>query len=409
MNSRLELSQQERVSERFHDHPLLCACKRAFKEYQAGMRHLLFSPTEVFVEAVQAIDDILEEGADRDGYVGELWQNLLIRYKLWCPGAPDDKEYETAVCSVFYTVSVVMSTHPDSYYNEQVKDALLSEISHHSSNVRQDEDKVIVSLCQFADGLKLWMEIYSDSNAYLTDEIEAVAHGRMPRAKMKSITAKTQKKAKPDYSKYSFCLTPKGRFENKVDKALELMYNELKEKKLIEELKNLKLDSEYGQITSITEKNKLVFNAVFSGADTDYHIIWTGTTKELGYFINQLEERGALSWKSGPRKWQVTHNRIWHKHRQEESEPDEAGQYSYIIEPFDDKAFNSSLKPADTTVLDEILDMIAPPAEKNSEKRIGTEIKESFGELAYYEKYNDNDRGEKLSGGYRDRSHKPRE
>ena len=148
---------------------------------------------------------------------------------------------------------------------------------------------------------------------------------------------------------------------------------------------------------------------MFSGADTDYHIIWTGTAKELGYFINQLEERGALSWKSGPRKWQVTHNRIWHKHRQEESEPDEAGQYSYIIEPFDDKAFNSSLKPADTTVLDEILDMIAPPAEKNSEKRIGTEIKESFGELAYYEKYNDNDRGEKLSGGYRDRSHKPRE
>lgn len=417
MINRLESNQVERVEEKYRDHPLFRACNDAFEDYQARMRYLMFSPTEVFMESVEVIDIILEDGTDKMEYIRNLWRKLIIRYKLWPlvhQGNIDDKEYETAVCSVFYTVAVVLSRHQDSYYNEQIKDALLAEIYSHTSIVKQEEDEVIISLSKYADELEQWMDEYADSAIYLSDDIDDVAHGRKPCTKLKVAISKSKgngdkrtKNPQSDYSRYSFILTLSGRFKNKERNALEWLHDELKNKNLIEDIKDIVIDEKLSHLLNIEEKNKLAFNAVFSGADTDCHIVWTATTKELGYFINQLEERGVLSWKSGPRKWQVTRNRIWlRKKEQIINETTRERHYTYKYEPFKEDAFNGSLVPADTTKLDVILDMIAPPISNN---KIGDEVNQSFRGYEDFEENKENDRGKKLSNGYRDRSHRARE
>lgn len=374
------------------------------------MRHLLFSPTEVFAESVGVIDDILEDGTDRMEYIRNLWQNLLIRYKLWSPGAPDDEEYEMAVSSVFYVVAIVLSRHKHDYFCNKIKDALLAEIDSHTSIVKQEEDKVIVCLSKHADGIEQWLDSYADSESYLSDEIDDAANGRKRRTRLKvklsdnNTNVKEKQNNAKDYSRYSFQLIPQGRFKDKVSLALELLHKELKGKKFVEDDKEVEIKENVSQTLSIKEKNKIAFNAIFSGSKTDCHIIWSGTEMELGYFINQLEARGALSWDKGPRKWQVVRNRIWHKKKTSKTDDvTEENNYSYCYEPFGDKSFNGKLVPADTSKLDTILDMIAPPVETN---QIGKEIGQQFRDYANYEENNDNGPGEKLSNGFRDRSHK---
>ena len=79
-----------------------------------------------------------------------------------------------------------------------------------------------------------------------------------------------------------------------------------------------------------------------------------------------------------------------------------------MIEQFKVHAFDKNLVPADTSKLDGILDVIAP-IEKKKDLRIEDEIVAEFKNYSDFEGENDNDRGEKLSEGYRDTSHKGRE
>jgi len=176
MKKRLEGSQQERIAERFRDHPLLKACHAAFTDFQAGMSYLLFSPVEVFVETVDVIDELFDEAIDNDVYISGLWNSLTIKYKLWLPGTPDD-EVQTAVCSVFYTVAVSLSVCDESYYREKLKQAMLNELYKHKSIVKQQEDAVIVHLATYANELKVWMDEYVQSDYYFSDEIEAALKG----------------------------------------------------------------------------------------------------------------------------------------------------------------------------------------------------------------------------------------
>ena len=408
---RLDRNQLERVEEKYREHPLYCACYITFRNYQARMRHLMFSPVEVFVEAVNVIDDLLEEGSDKLEYIQNLWESLLIRYKQWYIGAPDDEEYNMAVSSVLYTVAIVLSRHQDDYYSVVIKDAILNEIDTHISIVKQEENHVLISLSRYAGEIESLLDSYTISDSYFSDEIDDVIHGRKPRVQFtttnKPSKPNNKKTQNPAYSKYSFKLTGIGRFEGKEDFLLQWLHTELKTNNFVEDFKQINLGEELSHIVDIKERNKIVFNAVFSGADTEYHIIWKGSAKELGYFINQLEARGVLSWKKGPRKWQVTRFRIWKRTQiSEASESSGKRIVNYTYEPFEKKAFNGSLVPADTTKLDSILNMIAPPVEKNG---IRGEIEKEFRDNANFEEDNDNDRGEILSGAFRDTSHKSME
>lgn len=197
------------------------------------------------------------------------------------------------------------------------------------------------------------------------------------------------------------------KYKGKESTLLEWLHNELVDKKYIEDFRNINLGEELEHIVDIDEKNKIIFNAVFSGADTDYYIVWINNKVELRYFINQLVERKAITWKKGPRKWQIVRNRIWYR-KTEYVTSDETGKthpkYTYVH--FGEHDLDKGNKPADTTLLDKILDVIALPVSDTPQIDIGKEIKKEFDENASYELSVPNSRGSKIGTGYRDTSHK---
>ena len=176
MKKRLEESQQEKIAERFREHPLMKACRTTFTDFQAGMSYLLFSPVEVFVEAVEVIDDLFDESIDNEAYMNDLWNRLTIKYKLWHPGTPEE-EIQTSVCSVFYTVAVSLAVCDESYYRVTLKEAILDEVYKHKSIVKHQEDTVVVHLATYANELKAWMDEYVKSDSYFSDEIEVALKG----------------------------------------------------------------------------------------------------------------------------------------------------------------------------------------------------------------------------------------
>ena len=273
MKNRLDQSQQEKIRKWYHDHPLLCACQEAFVNFQAGMHYLMFSPTEVFVESVEVIDNILEEGTDKQAYIQGLWRELFIRYKLWPlvhSGAVNDNEYETAVCSVLYTVAIVLSRHDDCYYSEQIKDAILAEIENHKSIVKQEEDEVIVSLSKYADKLEQWLEAYADSEDYLSYEIYCIVNDRKPYSPLKVIDKKDKKKFNADTYRETFTYRPEGMTERERTTRLKMAFNRIR-----------------GILIS-NDTHYDTFEALMSGKPLDVKIEWIGTNSQLSVLFKRL-------------------------------------------------------------------------------------------------------------------------
>ena len=442
MKCRLDQNQQEKIRKWYHDHPLLCACQEAFENYQASMRYLMFSPTEVFVESVEVIDNILEEGTDKEGYIQGLWRELLIRYKLWPlihPGAVDDNEYETAVSSVLYSVAIVLSRHEECYYNEQMKDAVLAEIEKHTSIVKQEEDKVIVSLSKYADELEQWINDYASIDSYLSYDIDDVAQGSPPRSSMKVVRKRNSIKGikgvmKPenDYSRYSFRLNINAQFLEKKLEALYVMLSERDDngKRFIEG--DIKRINEVGKdILSMVEGikdesirevaiNKYLFNQVFSGQKTDVRIVWTGNANELWYLINNLYNyyiekkvegrimKVRLLEKSGlgPGIWQIVCSRFLSGKKRKVFD-EGTGKKVETNEPIEFKEkdfhrYSEKNSPRNTSVLNAIIKKIAPPRVKTDKEA----IEEDTDPWAYGIKSPSNP--EELDGDFHDTNHKGR-
>lgn len=298
MNNRLELNQQEIISKRYHKHPLLKACQSAFVNYQAGMSMLLFSPVEVFVEAINVIDTLFEDGTDRKAFINELWNKLTIKYKLWLPGTPDD-EVQTAVCSVFYTAAFTLSVCDETYFKDNMKDALLDEIYKRKSIVRQEEDIVIVRLASFAEELKEWMSEYEDSDSYLSDEIQN-ALLRKKTTRLKARSTAIVKATKENTTSFSYC--PKSVDDRSKNIRISEVYNRLKSQKLIAK-----------------ETNQKNFLELFFGEETFVKIIWIGETNMLHYIFDQWVRRGYLPKPKGG-LWVTLAARFLHRIKDENSD-----------------------------------------------------------------------------------------
>ena len=389
---KLEENRAEKIKRKFHDHPLLLTCQSAFHHYMADMSQFDFTSEDMFLVAAKVIDAVFDDPASAPQYIEGLWDNVKIELKTNNPVIPPQEDLN-AVCKVlFYVVAATLSLHWKAYYNTELVSYLYETVAEKKLLDDVEEQRsIIANLSTHAEALESWINGYEESRDWLTDEIEACLRRRKPEPREEE----SAKQAK-DYSKYSFELIPTGIFKGNDNKLLEYLYTELSDKHLIADY-DIKLIGELAHlVTDIAGKNKLIFNAVFSGKDTDYHILWTGTKVELRYFLSQLKERNVLSWKTGPGIWQVTRNRIWYRNKDGE------------IVQFGKNDFDKGNVPAQTTELDKILDIIAPVIRK-SKDLIGDEIRGEFRNYSEYESTHKNNRGEKLHSGFRDTTHKARE
>lgn len=417
MQRLLNKNEKAKIRKQLSDNALLCACKQIFPKMQEEITSINISPEDVFCEAAWLIDELTTpgEGTNVKGLVEELWTDVVSDIMQWTEKSIPLSERNLILSAIFRLVATAFALHHHTYYSDTLRDALLAviedqhlqpkdilELQHQKK--RQEDMTVIIVGC--ADFLNEWVNEFIDTpESHLTDDIQKALNKKTSLKIQTPFNGDKKQRKKHDYSRYSFRLTGTGRFKGKEELLLKLLHDELVCKKFIEDFKHVKLKDAISQESDIEGKNQFVFNAVFSGAKIDYHIIWTGTAKELGYFINQLEKRGVLSWEKGPKKWQVTRNRIWQRKRVKDmAEESDSPEHGYVYEPFSKKAFNGSLVPKDTTELDKILDFIARSPEQNTD----SDIEDDFRKNANYELDNENNRAEKLSNSYRDTTHKAR-
>ena len=368
------------------------------------LKSLTMTSEDVFREVACLLDFLLyHEKEITQRAVNNLWDALVNDIREWKPDA-QDKDKMLVAGTVFCIVRDVLGHHWKQRFCEEIYAMLTETLDKNFKLSKEDEDeqkKFLERLTECSEALSEWINVYEDGEGeWLSDEIAACLLKRKPDKPA------APKKTKEDYSKYSFELKPKGRFKNKVELCLKWLHTELIFKKFIMDYE-LPEESELSHFYNLEESNKLVFNTVFSGADTDDHIVWIEDKVQLRYFITQLEKRKALSWKTGPGKWQVTRNRIWYRKETGYKVSETTGEKypQYEIVQFGEHDLDKGNKPKDTSKMDSILEMIAPPIEK---KTLGDEIADDFRKHANYEATHENSGERILSNSFRETSHKAR-
>ena len=367
------------------------------------MKSLVVEPEDIFREVANMLDFLLyHEQKITQRAVNNLWTILVNDVRSWKSDAKDEDKMLVAD-TVFCIVRDTLGHHYKSRFYDEIYGMLTTTLESNLKVRDEDEQRQILNLLtECSHLLNDWINSYDDEEVWLSDEIEACLRKRKPEGKEPTVVAE-----KADYSRYSFTLKCPPKYKGKEIKFLEWLHDELKEKHFIEDFGYLVLGEDLEHIVDIDEKNKIVFNAVFSGADTDYHIVWIRDKVELRYFINQLVERNAITWKKGPRKWQIVRNRIWYRIEEKETSDATGKKYpKYTYVQFGQHDLDKGNKPADTTELDKILDIVAPPTTSVQKRDVGREIREEFNKCADYELTVPSSRGSKLGAGYRDLSHK---
>lgn len=226
---------------------------------------------------------------------------------------------------------------------------------------------------------------------------------------------KDDKKSNSDYSRYSFLLNvSKRKLENlylmlsqRDDTGKSFIDGDLQ--KFNEPTRNLPLSQEEIRNYKSIEIDKMLFNQVFSGQETDVRIVWKGDAVELWYLISTLynykvngrrllEKSGA-----GPGIWQIVCNRFMNgKPRKVLDE--RTGKEVEITAPieYEENAFSHYSKKnsqRDTSTLDAIIGKIAPPRDKTDKEVIEEDLNpESYG-------IKPPTSAEQLEGDFRDTSH----
>lgn len=172
MQNKLSQNQTERVRERYRDHPLFIACTRAFGHYETEMKRLLFAPEEMFLEAAIILDQLFTEPEDAKKYAGGLWNELKRKIRYWDKEAPQE-DLNKIVGAVFYVVSAVLNLHCHRFFNDEIKETLLSEARRQMGVSIDEEERFIVQLSLCAEGLDEWLMEYIESDTLLSEVILA--------------------------------------------------------------------------------------------------------------------------------------------------------------------------------------------------------------------------------------------
>lgn len=254
MQNKLNQNQIERIRERYHDHPLYVACKRAFGQYETQMQRLLFAPEEIFLESAIILDNLLTEPENAKKYISDLWIELKRKIRYWDRDAPQD-DLDKIVGAILYVSAAVLCHHPHPFYNDELKEMMLSETKGQMKVSAKEEERFIVQLSLCAEGLDNWLMVYIESDTLLSEEILAndAANGESG--------------------------------NSSVPHHFSLSNEEANIARLKRVLAKLKKDNYVHKDTKVKD---WIFVCTGYGEEPDNPILWLKDDDELGYFIQQF-------------------------------------------------------------------------------------------------------------------------
>lgn len=388
MQRLLSEKEAEQIDARFHDNGLLLTCREVWPVRQEKVTSVVARAADVFCEAAWLTDELMD--ADRDTDVLNralgLWTDVTLHIARWGSGVSLNDRY-IIVSTVFHIVATAFALHWDSYYCDQLRDALLEaenekrgepEDLHHLQEQQRAQEKLLEAVVSCSDMLNEWVNDYIDNpEQWLTDEIDLALNPPVclkavkpesRKADMRTIV-RERKSWKDEVITHSFIYVTKSMPTDEKNRRLSLAFNLLNKR-------------------FIDHTETTTFINVFTGVETSEYIAWRGSIVELHYFIESLITRGVITWNlPAPGKWQIVCARF-RLIRNVTVGADDTGskQKSKIIDELKPAQFNKIPKNAKLTqhsVLDKIISLLV---EESDATRINREINDMFAQMEGFEK-----------------------
>ena len=279
MQHRLSEKQREVIVEKYGSHPLYMTCRYAFKHSESVMHVLKFAPEEVFVEAVDVIDNVIVERDDLQDYLSLLRDELLTKIRRWEPKA-QESELNMAVSSILYAVAEAVSSVRIQDYDD-LATVLLRIVREKAVVSAMEHGKLLDDIAHYQEEMEEWMLDYLDEESFLSDDIlKAIKPSR-----------KTQNGGNAVHDPETITNTFMLNFSEKQEISnirLQLIYKGLKNNQFV--------SSKTGQ--------EIVLH-LFQGEPIDIKIEWTKGIGELKYLFDTLLEKGYIKKSGSAGHWQM--------------------------------------------------------------------------------------------------------
>lgn len=356
-----------------HDNALLQACRKVWPERGTEVTSVVACAEDIFCEVAWLTDELIEADRDSDAtsLTMGLWTNVTLDIARWGDQVSIADRY-LIVSTVFRLVAAAFSLHWDSYYCDNLRNAMLENVEkkmpapkdlHDSQEQQRQQEELLESIISCSRILSEWINDYTDiSDLSLTDEIEMALN---PSIGIKPTKPESRKADKKDVIiirrertvwrgkeiTHSFDYRPKDISIKERNNRLSTFFNLLNKKYI-----------------SHTEMN--TFIDIFSGVETTEYIVWKRTIVELQYMLEQLINKQLITWtRPAPGKWQIASARFRHEHNSKEGRVID----SLVPDQFNKIPKKSKLK--EHPLLDKIISILIPDS---NAQLIKNEIQEMF-------------------------------
>lgn len=178
MAKRYQQNQCDKLKEFFREHPYYKLSKTVFDECQKLCPTMVMTPEQLFVDASQTLDSILQNGDIFAERCHNLWTEKYNQYreKDQATGGKDDTKAEVAM--LFYMVMFGVTTVNHSHYRGTLQ-RILHKCIHElygEDNCKKIEQKLREPVNKHTTEMMDWMAEYFVSSESLTKEIDILLH-----------------------------------------------------------------------------------------------------------------------------------------------------------------------------------------------------------------------------------------
>ena len=271
-----------------HDNALLQACRKVWPERGTEVTSVVACAEDIFCEVAWLTDELIEADRDSDAtsLTMGLWTNVTLDIARWGDQVSIADRY-LIVSTVFRLVAAAFSLHWDSYYCDNLRNAMLENVEkkmpapkdlHDSQEQQRQQEELLESIISCSRILSEWINDYTDiSDLSLTDEIEMALNPSIGIKPTKPESRKADKKAfDPDTFTETFSYCPEGMSKEERDIRLKLAFGRMRGT-LIDR------DTHYE-----------TFEALLTGKPLDVKIVWIGINSQLRELFSQLVSKNKL-------------------------------------------------------------------------------------------------------------------
>ncbi len=251
------------------------------KRLRADAAHPRTGPTpeQLFVDASQTLDSILQTGDIQKEQCQRLWTDTYNKYREQDSTACKPEDTKTEVAMLFYVVMYGLQTVSHSHYCGTLQKTLLGCVHkfYGSRECQSIERKLRGSVNQYSTEMVAWMEEYFISKESLTKEIDDVLWEKAAAAEIGPKKKKNTRSAKNWFTEGTF-------------KYKDYDSDTYKEQKLY-----LIASGLLGDFVKADTKKQWIMN-LFSGIPMPKSdiIVWKGTEGELAYFFRTLNTKKLI-------------------------------------------------------------------------------------------------------------------